>query len=84
MNGADAWCEREWIGKTIKINEINFLVTEEIPRCSATNLQPGTSNSTINMPYLLKKTYDHINMGIFLTPQNDGYINYRDEIKIYD
>ena len=84
IDGIDPWEERNWIGKTIKINEINFLVTEEIPRCSATNLQPRTSNSTINLPNLLKKTYDHINMGIFLIPQNDGTISSMNEIKIYD
>ena len=82
FTGAEAWSERQWIGKTIRINNINFFVTEEIPRCSATNLQPGTSNITINLPNLLKKTYDHINMGIFLIPQNDGNIFFDDEMKI--
>ena len=84
ITGVQAWSERKWIGKTIRINNINFYVSEEIPRCSATNLQPGTSNSTINLPNLLKKTYDHINMGIFLIPQNDGSIFFDDEIKIND
>ena len=51
-------------------------------RCSATNLKPKTSNITMNLPNLLKKTYDHINMGIFLIPQNNGNIFCDDEIKI--
>lgn len=81
-SGAGAWSERELIGKTITINDINFYVSEEIPRCSATNLKPKTSNITMNLPNLLKKTYDHINMGIFLIPQNNGNIFCDDEIKI--
>ena len=81
-SGGGAWCERELIGKTITINDINFFVSEEIPRCSATNLKPKTSNITMNLPNLLKKTYDHINMGIFLIPQNNGNIFFDDEIKI--
>ena len=32
----------------------------------------------------LKKTYDHINMGIFLIPQNNGNILIENEIKIHD
>ena len=36
----------------------------------------------MNLPNLLKKTYDHINMGIFLIPQNNGNIFFDDEIKI--
>ena len=82
VTGEEAWSERQLIGKTITINDINFFVKEEIPRCSATNLKPGTSETTINLPNLLKKTYDHINMGIFLIPQNNGNIFFDDEIKI--
>ena len=82
VSGGEAWSERQLIGKTITINDINFFVKEEIPRCSATNLKPGTSETTINLPNLLKKTYDHINMGIFLIPQNNGNIFFGDEIKI--
>ena len=82
VTGQKAWSERQLIGKTITINDINFFVKEEIPRCSATNLKPGTSETTINLPNLLKKTYDHINMGIFLIPQNNGNIFFGDEIKI--
>ena len=33
-----------WLGKIIEINNVKFLVTKEIPRCSATNLQPNTDN----------------------------------------
>ena len=84
IGGLDAWEERKWLGKTIRINKINFLVTEEIPRCSATNLKPKTDNITINLPNQLKKTYDHINMGIYLVPLNDGEVSIENEIKIND
>lgn len=84
FSGLEAWSERGWIGKIIQINNVKFLVTEEIPRCSATNLKPRTTDSTINLPHLLKKTYDHINMGVFLIPKNDGNINSNDEINFDD
>jgi len=78
------WEEREWIGKTIEINNINFLVTSEIPRCSATNLKPNTDDKTINLPNTLKKTYNHINMGVYLIPKNNGTISINNKIKIYE
>ena len=84
ISGLKAWSERKLLGKIIKINNMNFLITEEIPRCSATNLKPRTFNSNMNLPNLLKKTYDHINMGVFLIPLNDGSINSNDEIIIDD
>ena len=74
MNGLQAWEERKWIGKII----------DEIPRCSATNLQPNSDIVTINLPSQLKKLYDHINMGIFLIPQNNGTISIDNKIIIHD
>ena len=84
INGIAPWKERSWLGKKIEINNIKFLVTEEIPRCSATNLKPCSDNITMNLPNQLKKTYNHINMGIFLIPQNSGNIFIENEIKIHD
>ena len=84
IDGLAAWEERDWIGKTININNINFFVSDEISRCSATNLKPSTDIVTINLPNQLKKTYDHINMGLYIVPQQNGVISKEDKIIIHD
>ena len=84
IDGLDAWKERDWIGKTININNIKFFVSDEISRCSATNLKPSTDIVTINLPNQLKKTYDHINMGLYIVPQQNGIISKEDKIIIHD
>ena len=78
----DKWEERKLVGKVLSINDIKFRVTKEIPRCSATNIKPKTSNINLNIPFNLKKIYNHINLGIYLDPLNDGKINKGDLIKI--
>tara|TARA_B100001109_G_scaffold25048_1_gene18475 strand:+ start:700 stop:1461 length:762 start_codon:yes stop_codon:yes gene_type:complete len=84
IDGIAAWEERDWIGKTININNINFFVSDEISRCSATNLKPSSDIVTINLPNQLKKTYDHINMGLYIVPQQNGVISKEDKIIIHD
>ena len=84
ISGLNAWEERNWLGKTININNVHFLVSDEIPRCSATNLKPNTDNITINLPNQLKKTYDHTNMGVYLIPLNDGEISIDNKINLND
>ncbi len=37
VEGVEAWEERNWIGKIIKINNISFKVEKNIPRCVAIN-----------------------------------------------
>ena len=84
ISNLEPWEERKWIGRKIDINNIKFLVTGEIPRCSATNLKPNTGKSTLKLPYMLKKTYDHTNMGVYLIPQNNGTISIQNKIQLYE
>jgi len=82
VDGIDPWKEREWIGKTIKINNVSFKVEKNIPRCVAINLKPQSDDNSFNLLQLLKKTYNHFDMGIYLTALDDGEINIKDKINI--
>jgi len=78
----DPWKEREWIGKTIKINNVSFKVEKNIPRCVAINLKPQTDDNSFNLLQSLKKTYNHFDMGVYLTALDDGEINVGDTIDL--
>ena len=82
IDGIKPWEEREWIGKTIKINNIFFKVEKNIPRCVAINLKPATDDHSLNLLQSLKKNYNHFEMGIYLTALDDGEINLGDKVKI--
>ncbi len=84
INGLDAWEERNFIDKTLVINNIKFKVIKEIPRCSATNIKPNSSKFNLSVPILLKQTYNHINLGIYILPLNNGNIKLNDDILIND
>jgi hypothetical protein len=49
------WAEREWLGKVITINDVNFKVEKNIPRCVAINLKPQSDDNSIDLLQLLKK-----------------------------
>jgi uncharacterized protein len=82
INGIKPWEEREWIGKTIKINNISFKVEKNIPRCVAINLKPTTDDNSLNLLQSLKKNYNHFEMGIYLTALDDGEINLGNKVEI--
>ena len=75
VDGIKPWEEQEWVGKTIKINNVSFKVEKKIPRCVAINLKPQTDDNSLNLLQALKKTYNHFDMGIYLTALDDGKIN---------
>ena len=82
IDGIEAWEERNWIGKIIKINDISFKVEKNIPRCVAINLKPYTDDNSLNLLQSLKKTYNHFDMGIYLTALDDGQVNIGDKVSL--
>ena len=82
VDGIEPWEERGWIGKIIKINNISFKVEKNIPRCVAINLKPNSDDNSINLLQSLKKTYNHFDMGVYLTALEDGPINIGDNISL--
>ena len=74
IDGIEPWKERDWIGKIIKINEVSFEVKKNIPRCVAINLKAQTDDDSFNLLQLLKKTYNHFDMGVYLTALDDGNV----------
>tara|TARA_B100001093_G_scaffold116428_1_gene108781 strand:- start:459 stop:1247 length:789 start_codon:yes stop_codon:yes gene_type:complete len=82
IDGIEAWEERNWIGKIIKINDISFKVEKNIPRCVTINLKPYTDDNSLNLLQSLKKTYNHFDMGIYLTALDDGQVNIGDKVSL--
>jgi len=82
VDGIEALEERSWIGKIIKINNVSFKVEKNIPRCVAINLKPKTDDNSLNLLQSLKKTYNHFDMGIYLSALNDGKIEIGNEIEV--
>ena len=75
IDGIKPWKEREWIGKIIKINGISFKVEKNITHCVAINIKTKSDDNSLNLLQLLKKTYNHFDMGIYLTALDDGEIS---------
>ena len=82
VDGIEAWEERKWIDKIITINDISFKVEKNIPRCVAINLKPKTDDNSLNLLNSLKKTYNHFDMGIYLTALEEGKINVGDKVDL--
>ena len=81
VDGIKPWKEREWIGKIIKINGISFKVENNIPRCVAINLKPQTDDNSFNLLQSLKKTYNHFEMGVYLTALDNGKVEVGNKIE---
>ena len=82
IDGVKPWEEQEWVGKIVKINNVSFKVEKKIPRCVAINLKPQTDDDSLNLLQALKKTYNHFDMGIYLSALDNGKIEVGNKIEI--
>ena len=82
IDGIDAWEERKWINKIIKINNVSFKVEKNIPRCVAINLKPKTDDNSLNLLKSLKKNYDHFDMGLYLTALDSGKVEVGSKVEV--
>ncbi len=74
LEGAAAWREMDWVGKTITIGEARLSVVGPIKRCAATNVDPETAARDLNIPLTLKRGFGHLQMGIFARVSEGGTI----------
>ena len=77
-----AWQEREWIGKKVRIGKAVFEICDNIDRCAATNVNIATGKADCNLPQHLRKTYGHIDCGVFARIIEKGEVEKGAEIII--
>ena len=81
IEGLEPFEEFKWIGKTIIINEKEFEVLSAIPRCKSTHYPYQSVQMDCNVPLLLQRTYNHVDMGVYIKPKKDSIININTLIK---
>jgi len=83
IDGLEPWAELKWEeGQIVRINGVDFRVIHPITRCKATSVNPGTAESDINVPLMLRKGLNHLYIGVYVEPVNSGQIRPGDEIAV--
>lgn len=74
LDGAPAWAELNWSGRTLEIGAARLTCVGPIDRCAATTVNPDTAERDLNLPRILQKTYGHVDCGVFLRVRDGGRI----------
>lgn len=81
LDGLAAWDEFGWIGKTLRIGEVEFMIEERITRCLATTANPETGERDADTLGTLK-TWGHQDFGVYGIVKNSGAIRSGDKAQI--
>jgi uncharacterized protein len=82
FEGAPAWQERSWLGKTIACGGVRLSVFKETKRCEATSVDPSTAQRGLSIPSALDRTWNHRIAGIYARVTLRGLVKPGDEITI--
>ena len=74
FRGWPAFSELELVGRSIRIGPAVLKVLKRTQRCAATEVNPRTAERDLRVPFLLRKTYGHLDMGIYAEIVQGGAI----------
>lgn len=72
VSGLAAWKEKDLVGATLVCDGVEMRVVREISRCKATCVNPDTAEVDVNIPFELRRLYDTVHMGLYLTVDRGG------------
>jgi hypothetical protein len=82
VTGWEAWSERGFPGKELKIGDTRLRVVDEIVRCAATNVDPETAQRDLEIPKTLMRSYGHAFCGVYCEVVTGGNIAPGDKITV--
>ncbi len=84
VEGLPAYAEYGLIGKVLRIGGTRIAITKSIARCSATSVNPDSTEVDTNGPRLLATYFGHIHCGVYGTVLESGLLETGAEIHIED
>lgn len=75
FRGWPAFSELELVGRRIQIGDAVLKVLKRTQRCAATEVNPQTAERDMRVPFLLRKNYGHLDMGIYAEILEPGTIS---------
>ena len=75
LEGMEPWEEMNWVGKSLRIGEIELEIVEPIKRCRATEANPETGMRDADTLGALRHGFGHQHCGVYATVKQGGSLS---------
>lgn len=79
LQGAEAWAEFDWIGRSLRIGGTVLRIEERITRCKATTIDPASGRADGDTLAALERAFGHQDFGVYAVVIEGGPIAVGDE-----
>lgn len=84
LNGMNAWEERSWIGKRVRIGDAELEIRENITRCLATTASTRTGERDADTLATLKNGWGHQEFGVYGYVTRPGHVHVDSQIEVIE
>lgn len=82
LSGLDAMAELDWVGRDARIGDVELRFAKRTRRCVATNVDPATAERDLDIPGTLRRSFDHMDCGIYAEIRAPGRIRPGDVLEL--
>lgn len=82
LTGAPAWSELGWVGKSLRIGDVELEVIDRTARCAATDVNPATGRRDLDIPATLQRSRGHSDMGLYAIVKSAGRVRAGDGVRV--
>jgi uncharacterized protein YcbX len=80
IDGAPAWSEHQWLGRTFAFGTVRIEPTKLVDRCNATKVDPQTGQRDLDVLGTLLRTYGHLDLGLYARITAGGRVAVGDRV----
>ena len=86
LEGVDAWQEQRWVGRTLRIGNVEFRAANPVTRCLATHANPVTGQRDVPVMKTLLQLFpaERPTFAIMMTADRGGTIRVGDEVAVIE
>ncbi len=82
LDGAAAWREMDWPGRSLRLGDTVLRIVQTIPRCAAIDVNPATGRRDLNLVKALMDGYRRDECGVYAEVIEAGEIAIGDEAEL--
>ncbi|MEO9649119.1 MAG: MOSC domain-containing protein [Roseobacter sp.] len=72
IDGLPPYAELDAMGATLAFGDVVLRILSRTRRCAATEVNPETAERDLKVPYLLRKEFGHMDMGVYVEVTSSG------------
>ena len=82
IDGIEPWAELGWVGRELTLGGVRTSIVDRTVRCDATNVDPQTGARDMGLPTLIRRTWEHGDLGIYAKIIGGGELAVGDMVEV--